>query len=128
MGRGTPIYDDMESFNSSNASCHGALLPRRVDQGNPCVGYVSGVYSSVGTGIESMGLATSVYGVPLAEPDSIWFAFWDGNANLDGTPYLPSSWWAGHHRIKQYLGAHNRRVNGFTVNIDSDLIGGRVYR
>ncbi len=130
MGRGTPIYEDMESYNAGNAFCRNAVLSflngwtREIH----ALGYVSGVYSSVGTGIQAMGLANSVNGVPLAEPDSIWFAFWDGNANLDGTPYLPSSWWAGHHRIKQYLGAHNRRVNGFTVNIDSDIIGGRVYR
>ena len=35
---------------------------------------------------------------------------------------------AGYHRIKQYLGPHDRRVNGFTLNIDSDLVRGPVYR
>jgi hypothetical protein len=129
MGRGTPIYDDMESFNAGNASCRNSVLSflngwtREIH----ALGYVSGVYSSAGTGIEALGLATSVYGVPLAEPDSIWFALWDGGANVIGTPYLTPSWWQG-RRIKQYLGAHNRKVNGFTVNIDSDIIGGPVYR
>ena len=129
MGRGTPIYDDMESYNAGNASCRNSVLSflngwtREIH----ALGYVSGVYSSAGTGIEALGLATSVYGVPLAEPDSIWFALWDGGANVIGTPYLAPSWWQG-RRIKQYLGAHNRKVNGFTVSIDSDIIGGPVYR
>jgi Domain of unknown function (DUF1906) len=129
MGRGTPIYEDMESYNAGNASCRNSVLSflngwtREIH----ALGYVSGVYSSAGTGIEALGLASSVYGVPLAEPDSVWFALWDGGANVTGTPYLYPSWWQG-RRIKQYLGAHNRKVNGFTVNIDSDLIGGQVYR
>lgn len=129
LGRGTPIYEDMESYNAGNASCRNSVLSflngwtREIH----ALGYVSGVYSSAGTGIEALGLATSVYGVPLAEPDSIWFALWDGGANVTGTPYVSPSWWQG-RRIKQYLGAHNRRVNGFTVNIDSDFIGGQVYR
>ena len=130
MGRGSPIYYDMESFDTSKASCQSTVLSfldawtRQIHASQ----YISGVYSSAATGAEALGLASSVNGHPLAKPDSIWFAFWDGNSNVIGTPYLSPSWWAGYHRIKQYLGPHNRTVNGFTLNIDSDLIRGAVYR
>lgn len=128
MGRGTPIYYDMESFSTKKASCTSSVLSfldgwtREIH----ALGYVSGVYSSASTGIESLGLATSIYGRPLANPDAIWFAFWDGHANVIGTPFVLPSWWPG-NRIKQWLGAHNRKVNGFTLNIDSDFIHGATY-
>jgi hypothetical protein len=130
MGRGTPIYYDMESFNSAKAFCTAQVLSfldgwtREIH----ALGYVSGVYSSAATGAQSLGLASSVDGHSLAEPDALWFAFWDGGANVIGTPYLSPSWWPGYRRIKQYLGAHNRSVNGFSLNIDADLIRGPTYR
>jgi Domain of unknown function (DUF1906) len=130
IGRGSPIYYDMESYHSAKASCTVAVLSfldawtRQIHVS----GYVSGVYSSASTGAEDLGLATSVDGHPMAEPDSLWFAFWDGHANVIGTPYLSPSWWPGYRRIKQWLGPHNRTVNGFTTNIDSDIVRGPVYR
>ena len=130
LGRGTPIYYDIESFDTGNTTCRFTVLSfldgwtRRIHAS----GYVSGVYSSAATGAEALGLATTIYGRPLAKPDSLWFAFWDGQSNVIGTPYLDASWWPGYHRIKQYLGPHDRRVNGFTLNIDSDLVRGPVYR
>jgi hypothetical protein len=128
MGRGTPIYYDMESFPTNKASCTSSVLSfldgwtREIH----ALGYVSGVYSSASTGIESLGLATSIYGRPLANPDAIWFAFWDGQADVIGTPFVLPSWWPG-NRIKQWLGAHNHKLNGFTLNIDSDFIHGATY-
>jgi hypothetical protein len=129
MGPRTPIYYDMESFNTSKASCLSAVLTfldgwtRQIHAS----GYVSGVYSSASTGAEAVGLATVVDGHLMAKPDSLWFAFWDGQSNVIGTPYLPDSWWRS-SRIKQYMGAHNRKINGFTLNIDADLVRGAVFR
>jgi hypothetical protein len=130
LGRGAPIYYDIESFDTGDTTCRLTVLSfldawtRQLHAS----GYVSGVYSSASTGAQALGLATTVYGRPLAKPDSMWFAFWDGQSNVIGTPYLDASWWPGYHRLKQYLGGHNRRVNGFTVNIDSDLVRGPVFR
>jgi hypothetical protein len=129
MGRGTPIYYDMESFNTSKATCRSsalAFLSGWTTQIH-ALGYVAGVYSSASTGAEALGFASLLAGHPVAEPDSMWFALWDGNANVNGAPYLRPGWWVGFQRLKQYLGAHNRTVNGFTVNIDSDIIRGPVY-
>jgi hypothetical protein len=130
MGRGTPIYYDMESFNINKATCKSAVLAFLNGWTTQihALGYVSGVYSSASTGVEALGFASALAGHPVAEPDSIWFALWDGNANLNGAPYVAPGWWVGFQRLKQYLGAHNRTVNGFTVNIDSDIIRGPVYR
>ena len=129
MGPRTPIYYDMESFNTSKASCLSAVLSfldawtRQIHAS----GYVSGVYSSASTGAEAVGLATVVSGHLMAKPDSLWFAFWDRQSNVSGTPYLPDWWWRS-SRIKQYMGGHNRKINGFTLNIDADLVRGAVFR
>jgi hypothetical protein len=130
IGRGAPIYDDMEFYNSRRGTCRRQVLSfldgwtRELHQR----GYRSGVYSSADAGAKNLGRNSMVYRWRLAKPNSIWFALWDGHANLDGTPYLMPSWWSGRHRIKQFMGGHDRRVGGVTLNIDSDIVRGAVYR
>jgi hypothetical protein len=130
IGRGAPIYDDMEAYNPRRGICRRAVLSflngwtRALHRH----GYRSGVYSSAGSGAEDLGLTSTIYGHRLVKPDSLWFALWDGRANLNGLPYLLPSWWPGRHRLKQYLGGHRRRIGGIALNIDSDMVHGAVYR
>jgi Rv2525c-like, glycoside hydrolase-like domain len=130
IGRGAPIYDDMEAYNSRRGICRRAVLSflngwtRALHRH----GYQSGVYSSAGSGAEDLGLTSTIYGHRLVKPDSLWFALWDGRANLSGLPYIQPSWWPGRHRLKQYRGGHWRRIGGIVLNIDSDLVHGAVFR
>ena len=129
LGKNGPIYFDMEAYNNGNSTCRNSVLSflnswtRQLHS----LGYVSGVYSSAASGAEDLGTATSVYARPLAKPDSMWFALWDNHANLNGTPYLLSSWWNPDKRIKQYQGSHWVKVGGVRLNIDSDWVQGAVY-
>jgi hypothetical protein len=130
MGRGTPIYYDLEAYNGQNARCRTSALAF-VDgwtRALHAAGYASGLYAGASSGAEDVGQASSVYGHPLAKPDSLWFALWDRGRNLHGGPYLPADWWPGAHRIKQYLGPHVRTVRHHTIDIDSDRVYGLVYR
>jgi len=54
-------------------------------------------------------------------PDVIYDALWNGAANTSD-PILPSTEWAGHQRIHQYLGGQNVTYGGVTVNIDQDFL------
>ncbi len=127
MGRGTPIYFDMEAYNNSNSGCKRAVLTfldawtRELH----ARGYVSGVYSSAASGVSDLAWTSSVNGHALAEPDALWFALWDNGNNLVGTPYLPASKWAS-DRDKQYCGGRTQKVGGYTLNIDCDRVGGAV--
>jgi hypothetical protein len=129
LGKGAPIYFDMEAYNSGNKTCRDSVLSfldkwtRQLHQR----GYVSGVYSSAASGAQDLGTATTVYGRRVAKPDSLWFALWDNKANLSGTPYLLDSWWAPARRIKQYQGSHWEKMGGVKLNIDSDWVQGAVY-
>jgi hypothetical protein len=130
IGRGAPIYDDMEFYKSRAGVCRRQVLSflngwtRELHRR----GYVSGVYSSADAGVRNLGQNSRVYRWRLAKPDSVWFGLWDGRPNLRGAPYLLPWWWSGGHRIKQYIGGHRRRIGGVTLNMDSDMVKGAVYR
>jgi Domain of unknown function (DUF1906) len=127
MGKGSPIYFDMESYNNSNGGCRAAVLTfldawtRELH----ARGYASGVYSSASTGVTDLVGTTTISGHSMAQPDAMWFALWDSNGNLTGTPYLPSSRWAS-DRVKQYAGNKTQKIGGYTINIDADRVGGAV--
>lgn len=130
MGRGTPVYYDLEGYDSQNRRCRTSALAfvNAWTRTLHAAGYASGLYAGASSGAADVGRASSVYGHPLAKPDSLWFALWDRGRNLRGGPYLPASWWPGARRIKQYLGPHLRTVHRHTVDIDSDRVYGLVYR
>jgi Domain of unknown function (DUF1906) len=127
LGKGSPIYFDMESYNNANASCKSTVL-QFLDAWTKEIhakGYVSGVYSSASTGITDLATTTTVSGHALNQPDALWFALWDKKNNLTGTPYLASTKWAA-DRVKQYQGNQNVKVGSYTLNIDADWVGGAV--
>ncbi|MGH3391997.1 MAG: DUF1906 domain-containing protein [Actinomadura sp.] len=122
--RRAPIYFDMESYDSRKAWCRDAVLlflhewTRRLHRHH----YRSGVYSSVASGIRDLGSAEDI-----TKPNAIWFAHWDGEARVHGSPYLSDRWWTRHRRIKQYEGGHKEKHGGVTINIDSNVVDGLVY-
>ena len=127
LGRGTPIYFDMESYRNSNMNCRNTVLTfldtwtRELHDR----GYVSGVYSSASSGVTDLVTNTVIGGHALAEPDALWFALWDNSNNLTGTPYLPATRWPS-DRVKQYAANRTQKVGGYTINIDVDRIHGAV--
>ena len=112
MGRGTPIYYDLEGYNSGNARCRTAHSPSSTDGPVCCTpaGTPPGCTPAPRRGRRTWA-RPPVYGHRLAKPASLWFALWDRGRNLRGGPYLPGDWWPGAHRIKQYLGPHRRTVH-----------------
>ena len=130
MGRGTPVYYDMEAYNGHRRRCRDAtlLFLNAWTRTLHAHGYSSGVYSSASSGAENLGTARTVDGHRIAKPDSMWFGLWDNERNVRGLPYLLQNWWRGPRRIKQYEGPHKRTIGGFTLDIDSDWVYGAVYR
>jgi glycoside hydrolase-like protein len=130
LGPGSPIYFDMEAYNETEASCVTAVLTflDAWDRQVQASGYVSGVYSSAGSGVINLQNTTSVAGHPLAKPQAIWFALWDNAVNLTGSPYMTPAVWSPSARSKQYAGPRVVTVGGVSLNIDSDLVNGPVAR
>jgi hypothetical protein len=124
-GAGTPLYFDMEGYDSSSTSCKQGVLDflDGWTQGLHAAGYTSGVYSSAASGIADLA---SQYGQPgYDSPDDIWIADWTGDPVLTD-PYLPNRDWPGHQRLHQYYGGHNETWGGASVDVDNDVIDGAV--
>lgn len=121
IGAGSPIYFDMESYSPTTSATKAVLTfleawTVKLHQ----LGYVSGVYSSSGSGIAD--LADQV-GTTYALPDDLWIANWN-NAQNTTDPVVPSNAWANHQRIHQYMGGHDDTYGGVTINVDSDYVDG----
>lgn len=130
LGPGSPIYFDMEAYNEKKSSCVTAVLTflGAWDRQVQASGYVSGVYSSAGSGVINLQNTSTVGGHPLARPQAIWFALWDNAVNLTGSPYMTPAVWSASARAKQYAGPRVVTVGGISMNIDSDLVNSPVAR
>jgi hypothetical protein len=128
IGRGSPVYYDMEAYNRTRARCVTAVLTfldawtRRLNT----KGYVSGVYSSADAAIADLQSTSRVDGHRLIKPQCIWIALWDNRKDMNGSGYLTGSAWPRADRSKQYSGPHWVKVGAIKLNIDSDLVDGPV--
>jgi hypothetical protein len=121
IGPGSPIYFDMEAYSpgGSNTASVLAFLSGWTAELH-VAGYVSGVYSSGGSGIADLSAA---YGTGYLEPDDIWIADWNG-LHTTQDPYVPNADWPAHQRLHQYSGGQNVTYGGVTMNIDGDYLDG----
>ncbi len=121
---GSPIYYDMEGY-AGGRGCTAAVLAFLGAWTRQLTirGYVSGVYSSRDSGIADMQAAAVARRAGFTPPQAVWTALWDGHATL-GTGSPP---WPLTERNKQYIGPRDMTIGGFTLNIDTDLVGGPVF-
>ena len=121
---GSTLYYDLEGWsNSADATCRESALAFLTawTQTVKARGYLSGVYSSAGSGMRILDAARAQGRGDVALPDQIWIARWDGVANTS-TSYISEAGWQPHRRIKQYKGGHNETWGGVTINIDSNWL------
>lgn len=120
---GSTLWYDLEGFDNTNRHCRESALAflsawtyqvRRL-------GFVSGVYSSVGSGILELDKARIAERRGLHLPDRIWFARWDGVGNTSSS-YIKEDGWRPGNRMKQYLGGHDETWGGVRINIDSNRL------
>ena len=110
---GSTLWYDLEGFDMNNTNCRESALAflsawtRRLHE----LGYVSGVYSSAGSGIKMLDDARVNRPDAFTLPDQIWIARWDGMANTS-TSYIREDGWRPHARIKQYQGGHDETWGG----------------
>ncbi|MDH6110452.1 hypothetical protein P3T36_003490 [Kitasatospora sp. MAP12-15] len=126
LGAGSPVYLDVEAYSGSDASCGQAVVDFTVawTQELHRLGYRSGFYSSLGSGISDLAAAAEAGTSPL--PDAVWYARWDGRATTDGSGGLDDSLWSAHGRLHQYRGNVTESYGGQTLTIDRDWIDGPV--
>jgi peptidoglycan hydrolase-like protein with peptidoglycan-binding domain len=120
---GSTLWFDLENFNQTVNRCRNASLSFMSGwtTGLHALHYVSGVYSSAGSGIWALDQARMKTPTKYQLPDRIWIARWDGQANTS-TSYISSKGWATGDRMKQYVGGHDETWGDVTINIDRDFL------
>jgi hypothetical protein len=120
---GSTLWYDLEGFDQTNKRCTKASLAflSGWTHGIHSLHYVSGVYSSAGSGIWALDQARVNQPGVYQLPDQIWIARWDGLANTS-TSYIRDDGWRPGGRMKQYQGGHDETWGGVRINIDRDYL------
>ena len=120
---GSTLWYDLEGYDVTNTSCRESSLwfLSAWTQQLHALGYVSGVYSSAGSGIKSLDDARVTRPGVFTLPDQIWIARWDGQANTS-TTYIRSDGWMPGRRVKQFQGGHDETWGGVKINIDRNYL------
>jgi hypothetical protein len=125
---GTPIYYDMESYNSSVSGCSKTVMSfiSAWTAKLHSLGYKSGVYGNSSSLMVDMSQSVGSSG--FVSPDNVWFASWNQlQTTSDSTNYPPftdANWI--HHRVHQYSGGASESWGGATVNIDANWVDASV--
>lgn len=121
LSRESVLIYDMEAYRTGDAACRAGVLAfmsgwtaRLHDHG-----YLSGFYSSVGSGVADQVAAYHRSG--YVRPDYLDFARWD-QVVTTADKVVPSSYWTPGRRMKQYRGDHRETWGGVTINIDNDYL------
>ncbi len=124
MGAGSPIYDDMEAWNTNNPACSSAVVSyvRAWSATLASIGFASGVYGSADAGV-NQDLAP-LWGTSGA-PNYLYFAQWDGEPDTSSS-YIPTAEYPGQTRIKQYQGNTSQTWGGVGMNVDLDWVAAPV--
>ncbi|MDO9457224.1 glycoside hydrolase domain-containing protein [Nocardioides sp.] len=120
---GSTLWYDLEGFDATNTDCRESALAFLSDWVTTVkrLGYVTGVYSSAGSGIKVLDDVRVSRGAAYTLPDRIWLARWDGVANTS-TSYIRNDGWRPGHRVKQYRGGHDETWGGVKINIDTNFL------
>jgi peptidoglycan hydrolase-like protein with peptidoglycan-binding domain len=123
LSPGSTMWYDLEGFDATNSRCRRASMAflsgwtREIH----ALHFVSGVYSSAGSGMSMLDKARVDHPTKYHLPDQIWIARWDGMANTS-TSYIRGDGWRPGGRMKQYVGGHDERWGGVTINVDRDFL------
>jgi hypothetical protein len=123
LSPGSTMWYDLEGFDVTNTRCRNASMAflsgwtREIH----ALHYVSGVYSSAGSGMVMLDEARIDHPTMYHLPDQIWIARWDGKANTS-TSYIRADGWRPGGRMKQYVGGHDETWGGVTINVDRDFL------
>ena len=120
---GSTLFYDLEGFDVTNTACRESALSflsawtTRLHE----LDWVSGVYSSAGSGLAALDDARVDRPRAFTLPDQVWIARWDGVANTS-TSYLREDGWRPGGRVKQYRGDHTETHGGVAITIDSNFL------
>ncbi|MFE9429924.1 glycoside hydrolase domain-containing protein [Streptomyces sp. NPDC006640] len=118
FGKGTVLYNDLEHYEPGKTVT--AQVLGYIDAYTErlhALGYRSGAYGNTSSLVAD--LIANRADVTL--PDVIHFARWNGTSTTSDAS-IPSTLWAKHQRIHQYVGDTTETHGGVTISIDRDRL------
>ena len=125
LSSGSTIWYDLEGgFDVANEDCRRSAL--RFLSGWTLtlhdLGYRSGVYSSISAGIHALDNADNLSPGSYAMPDQVWYAWYNGRADVDIDPrWVRTSSWDG-QRVHQYEAHTTATYGGVALTIDRNFM------
>ncbi len=122
---GSPVYVDLENYDSSNAACARAVksFVSAWDSTLQAANFVAAVYGSSSSLM--VNLLSWISDSSFAVPQAVWYAHWDGKNATTGDSYLPDWAWVNHQRVHQYQ-TGSATYGGKTLSIDYNALDGPV--
>lgn len=118
MKSGSPLYLDMEPYDTTDTSCNNAVLTyvRAWDKAVHAKNYRTGFYGFRSSSAKAVATTTSRTDMP----DILWYALWDKvNTTTSDWPFA-STLWTGHRRAHQYMVNSKESRGGYTITVDRD--------
>ena len=118
MKAGSPVYLDMEPYDTTNTSCNNAVLTyvRAFDKGLHAKTYRTGFYGFTSSSAKAIATATDKTDLP----GNLWYALWDKvNTTTTDWPW-GSTQFTDHSRGHQYLVNSKESRGGYTITVDRD--------
>jgi hypothetical protein len=121
----TTLWYDLEGgFDVANDDCRRSAL-RFLSGWTSALhdlGYRSGVYSSVSAGIHALDNADNISTGSYEMPDQVWYAWYNGRADVDiDTQWVRGSSWEG-ERVHQYEAHTTATYGGVALTIDRNFL------
>lgn len=122
---GSTLWYDLEGgFDVANEDCRRSAL--RFLSGWTLalhdLGYRSGVYSSISAGIHALDNADNLSPGSYAMPDQVWYAWFNGRADVDIDPrWVRDRSWKG-QRVHQYEAHTSATYGGVALTIDRNFM------
>ncbi|MFF7984632.1 glycoside hydrolase domain-containing protein [Streptomyces sp. NPDC007901] len=118
MKAGSPIYLDMEAYDTTNTSCNNAVLTyvRAFDKQLRAKTYRAGFYGFTSSSAKAIANATDRTDLP----GNLWYALWDKNNTTTADWPFGATQYTGHSRAHQYMVNSKETRGGYTITVDRD--------
>ncbi|MEV5848736.1 glycoside hydrolase domain-containing protein [Streptomyces sp. NPDC051985] len=118
MKAGSPIYLDMEAYDTTNTSCNNAVLTyvRAFDKQLRAKTYRAGYYGFTSSSAKAIANATDKTDLP----GNLWYALWDKKNTTTSDWPFGATQYTGHSRAHQYMVNSKETRGGYTITVDRD--------
>ncbi|MER5528888.1 glycoside hydrolase domain-containing protein [Streptomyces sp. NPDC002677] len=118
MKAGSPIYLDMEAYDTTNTACNNAVLTyvRAFDKQLHAKTYRAGFYGFTSSSAKAIANAKDKTDLP----GNLWYALWDKNNTTTADWPFGATQFTGHSRAHQYMVNSKETRGGYTITVDRD--------